>query len=276
VFIKFRRPQIQSRNPEGIIEAGTPALRTADALVTLTDFFAEIVLLYRLWIIWEQRIYVVIFPLIVSLAFVSVAMSTIGILVSHPDAAIAPPSLVPLGTAAFAIPLCFNFMVSSLIVGRIWYKRRQTKFALRSPRSQEPVSGGLVRNAMVICIESGVLYVVVQFVLTVLFAINHPAQIMISDISTQVYGIAPTLIFVRVGLGHSAGSNIFAKISSSQNASFPRRDINASGQYINSPSYSRTTAEHVVIPGVQVRTDVEVESYELKGWSGVHHDESDV
>jgi hypothetical protein len=36
--------QIQAKTSDGVLEAGTPTLRTADALVTLTDFFAELVL----------------------------------------------------------------------------------------------------------------------------------------------------------------------------------------------------------------------------------------
>src|ERR1700754_2143472 len=82
------------------------------------------------------------------------AMASIGILVSFPDAAIAPPSLVPLGTAAFAIPLCFNFIVTGLIVGRLWYKGRQVQFALRSSRVPLP-SKELLHRAMIVCIESG-------------------------------------------------------------------------------------------------------------------------
>lgn len=51
--------QVQTRNPSGALEAGTPSLRTADALVTLTDFFAELVLVSMIsftGLIRKQRI----------------------------------------------------------------------------------------------------------------------------------------------------------------------------------------------------------------------------
>jgi len=274
VFIKFRylyKDLIQVRNPNGALEAGTPALRTADALVTLIDFFAELVLLYRLWVIWERNYYIIIFPAIVSLAFVSCAMATIGILVSTPEAAIVPPSLVPLGTAAFAIPLCFNFMVTFLIVGRIWYMARKTQFALRNSKVPAP-SNELLQKAMIVCIESGVLYVLVQFVLTVLFAINHPAQILLADISTQIYGIAPTLIFVRVGQGDSADSNVFARLSSTQHGSLPRnRSDQAIGRYrspsTGMPSSPRSAIDRVDLAvSIESQTHVKDEGYELKSW----------
>jgi hypothetical protein len=113
-------------------------------------------------------------------------MATIGILVSIPTAAIVPPSLVPLGTAAFAIPLAFNFMVTTLIISRIWYLGRQRHNSQRhSGETMFPRS--YIWEAMVVIIESGGLYLLVQFVLMVLFAMNHPAQILVSDIATQVY-----------------------------------------------------------------------------------------
>lgn len=114
------------------------------------------------------------------------AMSTIAILASTPSAAIVPKSLVPLGTAAFAIPLCFNFIVTGLIIWRIWVLGRQSQAALRRagaaimPRS-------FARDAVAVVIESGMVYLVVQLVFTVLFAINHPAQILLSDVATQIY-----------------------------------------------------------------------------------------
>jgi hypothetical protein len=160
---------------------------------------------YRLWTIWDRNYYVIIVPLIVSLAFVcqslhlqggctaddscnltACAMATIAILVSTPTAAIVPKSLVPLGTAAFAIPLGFNFIVTSLIIGRIWWKGRATRGSIRRTGGIVLPSGYL-KAAMVVVIESGMVYLLVQFVLTVLFAINHPAQIMLADIATQVY-----------------------------------------------------------------------------------------
>ncbi|EIN13037.1 hypothetical protein PUNSTDRAFT_131262 [Punctularia strigosozonata HHB-11173 SS5] len=199
---------VQSRNPSGALEAGTPSLRTADALVTLTDFFAELVLCYRLWTIWDNNYYIIIIPLLISFAFVSCAMATIGILVSTPSAAIVPKSLVPLGTSAFAIPLCFNFIVTGLIIGRIWWKGRSSHGNIGRAGGVVMLPPTYLKAATVVVIESGLVYLVVQFVLTVLFAINHPAQIMLADIATQIYGIAPTMIFVRVGLGDSTRANL--------------------------------------------------------------------
>ena|ERR1700761_5026761 len=110
-------------------------------------------------------------------------MYTIGLLSTDPSAAETQRSL---GLASFAIPLCFNFIVTGLIVGRIWYKGRNSTLALQS-------SGGVrsrsnhIQHAMAILIESGMLYFAVQFVETVLQALGHPAQILVAFVATQIY-----------------------------------------------------------------------------------------
>ncbi|KAE9386493.1 hypothetical protein BT96DRAFT_1006032 [Gymnopus androsaceus JB14] len=196
LFINFNymyKDLVRSRNPTGAIQTGTVALRTADALVTLTDFFGEIVLIFRVWTIWEHDIRVIVLP---DAILKACAMSTIGILVSTPQAAIVPKSLVPLGTAAFALPLCFNAVVCTLIIWRILSKGRQNQRSLRQAGAAI-MPRNYARDAAGVVIESASLYLVVQLVFTALFAINHPAQILLSAVATQIYGIAPTLIFTR-------------------------------------------------------------------------------
>jgi hypothetical protein len=87
------------------------------------------------------------------------------------------------------------------------------------------------RAAIDIVVESGMLYLAVQLIFVVLFAIGHPAQGVVGVIAVQIYvripyppmegrefalnqlspkitqGIAPTLILIRVGLGVSNMQN---------------------------------------------------------------------
>lgn len=107
-------------------------------------------------------------------------VALIGIVIEiDPTAPQTPAAIVPLGTAGFAMSLCLNFIVSALIVGRIWYHSRQNRQFMQSDNS-------LKRAAMVI-VESGLLFLVAQFVWVVLFAIAHPAQAIIEPVATQIY-----------------------------------------------------------------------------------------
>lgn len=115
-------------------------------------------------------------------------MGVIGLLsVLDPSAPIAPPSLVPLGTAGFAIPLGFNIIVTSLIVGRIWWYGRRVGRILYEKQVSGVNGMSHLRSVMSMIIESGALYLAVQMVFLTLFAMNHPAQGVIVPIAVQIY-----------------------------------------------------------------------------------------
>lgn len=134
-----------------------------------------------------------------------------------PSAPVAPASLVPLGIAAYTLPLFTNVMVTSLIVGRIWWITRRLA-GVDTTRS----SGASVRRAMVILAESGALYLVTQLIFVIVFALKHPSQAIMGVVAVQIYvriaslsvisqlkknaiqGIAPTLIIIGVELGISS------------------------------------------------------------------------
>jgi hypothetical protein len=151
-----------------------------------------------------------------SLACIIVVLDLL--LAINPTSPTPPPGLVPLGLAAYTLPLCTNVIVTSLIVYRIWSTSRAIS------DSPLDIGQGVTHRAMVLIIESGALYLVFQLVFVVLFAIPHPAEAILAVMAVQIYvsntsfdsrpiskpvlfllqGIAPTLIIIRVGLGISS------------------------------------------------------------------------
>jgi hypothetical protein len=97
----------------------------------------------------------------------------------HSTSQVVPGFLVPLGLAAYSLPLCTNVIVTTLIAARIWYMMREIRDA------DMPTKTG--RAAIDIIIESGMLYLAVQLVFVILFAIRHPAQAILARIAVQVY-----------------------------------------------------------------------------------------
>ena len=102
-----------------------------------------------------------------------------------PTAPIAPESIVPLGIASFALPLATNFLVTTLIVSRIYYMASY----IRDVQAVSTVGNMRDRfnHAAAIVIESGMLYLIFQLVLVILFAIKHPAQAIVGVAAVQVY-----------------------------------------------------------------------------------------
>jgi len=184
-------------HPGNSISTETPLLRAGDILLSITDFTAELVLIYRLWLVWGRNYYIAILPFLMSLAAIASYMAVTGIVAQiDPSASLAPTIVVPLGTASFALSLAVNFLTTSLIIGRIWYMARGTSITRRDRNDAVRIATGVI-------IESGALFFMFQLLFVVLFAIQHPAQAVAIEMCIQIYGIAPTLIIVRIGLGSS-------------------------------------------------------------------------
>ena len=74
-------------------------------------------------------------------------------------------------------------MVTTLIAVRIWYL--SPRRARDSRGARFPVDTG--RAAIDIVVESGMVYLAVQLVFVVLFAIRHPAQGIVGVMAVQIY-----------------------------------------------------------------------------------------
>ncbi|OBZ67460.1 hypothetical protein A0H81_12649 [Grifola frondosa] len=168
----------------------------ADILISLSDLLGDMVLLYRCWLVWGQNYWIIILPSLTAIAGFACLMEVMHLLLSiNPTAPVAPASIVPLGIAGYALPLCTNVMTTALIAGRIWWSTRtHGQPVLRSTKRA-------TNGAMAIVVESGLLYLVTQLIFVVLFAIKHPAQAIVAVIAVQIYGIAPTLISSASRLG---------------------------------------------------------------------------
>ena len=101
----------------------------------------------------------------------------------------APPSVGPLSLAAIILPLGTSVIVTSLICARIWYL--SPRKARNMPSAQFTTETG--RTVIKIVVESGMLYLAVQFIFVVLMAIGHPAQIIVAMTAVQIYVRIPYL-----------------------------------------------------------------------------------
>ena len=75
-------------------------------------------------------------------------MTGLGILKNtNPTAPVAPAVLIPLGTASFALPLVTNFIITFLIVGRIYYIGYGSTLFRKRDRTHEVTHAGTVAAA---------------------------------------------------------------------------------------------------------------------------------
>ncbi|KAI0754440.1 hypothetical protein C8Q80DRAFT_1247167 [Daedaleopsis nitida] len=185
----------------------TVTLFAADIMLSICDLFGDFILLYRCWIVWNRAYWVVVLPGLTAIGGFACFVGVVYITSTIPRGQNPhPAALLSLGSACYTLPLATNVIATALIVGRLWWALR----AVESSSGENIYSLGsrTVRHAVGIIVESGVLYLVAQLMLVVLFSLQHPAQNVIAPITVQVYGIAPTLIIMRVALGVSSESTL--------------------------------------------------------------------
>ncbi|KAI0631211.1 hypothetical protein C8Q77DRAFT_1062309 [Trametes polyzona] len=185
----------------------TKPLVGADILIPLTDLLGDTILLYRCWAMWGGNLWILVLPVLTSLAGFGCLMQAMHYVVTRtPTSPVPADVIVPLTTAGYALPLGTNVMASGLLVLKIWLLTRAPGV---SPAYTLRRTVRLAMGVSAIVIESGLLYLATQLVLVVLITIKHPAEAVVGVMAVQIYGIASTLIVIRVALGISAENTTF-------------------------------------------------------------------
>ncbi|KAJ6469248.1 hypothetical protein C8R45DRAFT_1016475 [Mycena sanguinolenta] len=167
-------------------------LQNAGVIIyAINNVIADGLVIYRCYTIWDNNVYVVSLPIVLL-----IVTTVFGVDFSLPT------------DPFFAFTLGTNILVTAMTAGRIWWTFRAARSYMQPDLRRRYIS------AMSILVESGMLYSATVLVYLILGAIPI-TEILCTPIFTmltQVVGIAPTLIIVRVGLGTSVSSvNVTAK-----------------------------------------------------------------
>jgi len=187
-------------------------LQLAGAIVYVTNnLIADALLIYRCYVIWNT-VWITVAPLILLIATMILGYSI----------------QLPL---FFILSLTINLFVPTLVAARLWWVIRR----LRGPLGQVTRRKG--RNAMIIILESGLIYSAFVSLHMGFFHFQNPNDEIVYAALGQVVGIVPTLIIVRVGLGVSQnGSDCGTMVDSDRGS--------------NSQSFRRESLDTIVVNNV--------------------------
>ncbi|TEB31704.1 hypothetical protein FA13DRAFT_1791460 [Coprinellus micaceus] len=162
---------------------------TSVTMVTL-DFVAQLVLIYRCWVVWNKNVWVAIPPVLIAVASAACGLAasiSIGVTTGDDLA-----WWVSAGSSWTILSLIANGVVSGLMIKRIYSIHQATKGVL--------FHSGRLDLAWVttMLIESAVVLFVGQLVFVVLYRMNHPGWFIIALPVTCLYGICCTAIMVCV------------------------------------------------------------------------------
>ncbi|TEB31738.1 hypothetical protein FA13DRAFT_1774273 [Coprinellus micaceus] len=176
----------------------------ASTLCITLDFLSQVILIYRCWIVWGGRFWVIALPALLALtAWVAGLCVTIDL--ASMTSSWYPEFMrewwVPLATSGMAISLATNATVSALMIGRILHVYRVSHGA----------SHGTARRASwaaSVFLESAIVLFFAQLLFVLFYALDHPAFVLVAGPVTVIYGLNCTAIMVRVGMNHSYETNL--------------------------------------------------------------------
>ncbi|KAJ3873700.1 hypothetical protein F5051DRAFT_455798 [Lentinula edodes] len=176
----------------------------AEGIYVAANIIADALLLYRCYVVWGSKKYVIAGPIVISLVNTVIAIVSAALVKNNAGrllktAGVENASLQAADIISYAflsVNLFTNLMLTGLIAGRIWWIARDTRRSLGIDNSSDKSIGGIA--AMVL--DSGLLYPVA---LVIGLALTVPGTVDVQAILTLIVGIAPTLIMVRTDLGIS-------------------------------------------------------------------------
>ncbi|KAF7345941.1 hypothetical protein MVEN_01616500 [Mycena venus] len=155
----------------------------AYVIYAINNSIADGLVIYRCYVVWNRDWRVIVLPVMLLVASTACGLDIF--LDAIPQ---------------FAVILTTNLLATLLTAGRIWWISRQPRAYLGAAAQRRYAS------SIALVVESGMVYSAT--ILTFLVVISFPSvaptlEEPLLQIVTQVMGIAPTLIIVRVGLGVS-------------------------------------------------------------------------
>jgi hypothetical protein len=196
---------------------------STSAIYGFIDFIAQAILIYRCWIVWSQKWIVIVIPSILALISLGTSLALVGELgaLGVENGNNTPAWFTPVGDLSFSLSLAVNAIITGLLV----FKIAKASRALRNSLARAPRRAlNDFRPLVSMLVESGIALFAIQMVWVVCFSTESSGFYLVGGPIAMIYGIIPTTIVVRVGLGHSYDSQT---LSVESNMRFAYADENS-------------------------------------------------
>ncbi|KAI0764238.1 hypothetical protein BD413DRAFT_673558 [Trametes elegans] len=165
------------------------------AFVIASVIVGDIILTYRIWVVWDRRWPLIVFPALCTLGYVAMGTSVVQLFAvySSGESLFVHAAQRRIITTA-ALTLTTNIYGTASIAYRIWTSNRAMKH-------ENTLPGMGLTEALVIFIESAALYTSWTLFFLVSYSANSILEAFAFHCIPAATGISFMLIIVRVGLG---------------------------------------------------------------------------
>ncbi|KAM5530273.1 hypothetical protein V8D89_016052 [Ganoderma adspersum] len=165
----------------------TPILQAAVTIAHFQNAFSDIVLIWRVWVVWNRNLRSIILPVLMLITRFALGMMNAAGSISYNELA----KIVPIPTVVLAVgntTLC-----TALIAGRLAYLDHLINGHLQFGTAKRFHS---YRGAILMVVESGAVLATANIIAMVLLILQHPGLHVMLNITTQLTAIVPTTIVV--------------------------------------------------------------------------------
>ncbi|KAJ7264085.1 hypothetical protein B0H12DRAFT_1102804 [Mycena haematopus] len=165
---------------------------------------ADIIMIWRCWIIWGRSWVVVVLPTLAAVAgIVCAGLGLAGqisvLVIQDPDPSEGLAPLIRFSTPFLSLSLAATLYTTGFIAWRILGVQRFSK----NNGIERTGPGADLSVALEIMVESSALYSASLFIFVVLLSIKSENETYMQNIHAQIAGIAPTLLILRIYAGRS-------------------------------------------------------------------------
>ncbi|KAJ7468054.1 hypothetical protein FB451DRAFT_1257927 [Mycena latifolia] len=176
----------------------------ASILLVTSNFVADLVFLYRCYIIWGSKKRILILPGLSTLA--TLVVECISSVDSYNPTRVQKQYIDP--RISFIMAAGTNVIFVCLTAGRIWYKRHEARIinCTTVRKRYETVIAMILESGAIYCLSMILQVISLSFIPTNLPYKTAELYNILAGVTngllTQAVNIAPTLILVRVGMDH--------------------------------------------------------------------------
>jgi hypothetical protein len=170
------------------------------------NFMGDGLLLYRCYIIWGARPWVIALPALVYIASTVTAIITV-YSSARPDASIFAGNAAKFGVAWVSLTVSLNIILTLMICARLIMARTQSKYRLH-PRLATMYTG-----MVPILVESALPFTVLGVAFIAVYVRTLPSELALAFIWGTFCAISPQMIILRVSMGHGWARNTMVQLT---------------------------------------------------------------
>ncbi|KAJ7089106.1 hypothetical protein C8R44DRAFT_818785 [Mycena epipterygia] len=196
-FIYFQHGDAAVEFYADIVRTAQVTEMIQEAFLMMSILIGDSLIIHRLWVVWEHRTAVVVFPICTLAALTlcsGVSIHTIAQKAVERRDIFSDPWL----TSNCVLTLVTNVYSTALITYKIWNITSKAR----------PIGGSNLRDFLVIVVESAAIYASWAVFFTVTYQTRSLVQFIVIQTAPEVVGIVNALIHTRVGLGWAVEAQV--------------------------------------------------------------------